>query len=354
MANEISRMNELIAQLNRAARAYYVDGTEIMSNFEYDALYDELLKLEEETNTVLAGSPTQQVGYEVLSELPKEEHPSRMLSLNKTKDREELASWLGDKEGLLSWKLDGLTVVLTYEGGELAKAVTRGNGTVGEVITANAKTFVNLPLKIAYKGNLVIRGEAVISYKDFEEINDAIPELDAKYKNPRNLCSGSVRQLNSAVTKERRVRFYAFSLVSAEPLPDERSETKGNPETEVRPEITGTSEVGRSRRAGMEWLKGLGFQVVDYRVVKPATVVSAVGEFEKEIGDNLFGKGARQMRILVNGMGMKIVHHSPFAGQIDDKQKNGQPKKAEEKGFSVPAEFGFFFRSSFRLATASS
>ncbi len=269
MASDISRMNELIAQLDRAAKAYYVDGTEIMSNFEYDALYDELVKLEEETKTVLAGSPTQQVGYEVLSELPKEEHPSRMLSLNKTKDREELAAWLDNQEGLLSWKLDGLTVVLTYENGELAKAVTRGNGTVGEVITANAKTFVNLPLKIAYNGNLVIRGEAVISYKDFQEINDAIPELDAKYKNPRNLCSGSVRQLNSAITKERRVRFYAFSVVSSEPAPSE-----------------GVALFEKSRRARMEWLKGLGFEIVDYRVVNSQTVVDAVSEFEKEIAGN--------------------------------------------------------------------
>ncbi len=272
MSNAISRMNELVQILNRAAKAYYVDGKEIMSNLEYDALYDELMKLEGETNTVLAGSPTQQVGYEVLSELPKEEHPSRMLSLNKTKDREELAAWLGDHEGLLSWKLDGLTVVLTYENGELVKAVTRGNGTVGEVITANAKTFVNLPVKIAYKGLLVVRGEAVISYKDFEEINDAIPELDAKYKNPRNLCSGSVRQLNSAITKERRVRFYAFSHVGNSEALDMDSDMPHG--------------VLKSRRIAMEWLVSLGFDVVKYRMVRGNTVVEAVGEFEGEVESN--------------------------------------------------------------------
>ena len=261
--DKISLMKEKIDILNKAAKAYYVDGQEIMSNFEYDKLYDELLQLEEETGTVLAGSPTQNVGYEVLSELPKEEHPERMLSLDKTKDRDELVSWLGSHKGLLSWKLDGLTVVLTYRNGELFKAVTRGNGSVGEVITANAKTFVNLPLRIGYKEELVIRGEAVITYKDFEEINDAIPELDAKYKNPRNLCSGSVRQLNSAITKERRVRFYAFSKVSG----------------------GSAIENENSREAGMEWLKSLGFEVVDYKVVTGETVVSAVEEFEKEIKD---------------------------------------------------------------------
>ena len=361
MADNLLKMRELVDQLNKASKAYYVDGTEIMSNFEYDALYDELLKLEEETGTVLSGSPTQQVGYEVLSELPKEEHPSRMLSLNKTKDREELATWLGNQEGLLSWKLDGLTVVLTYQGGELSKAVTRGNGSVGEVITANARTFVNLPLKIAYDGNLVIRGEAVISYKDFEEINDAIPELDAKYKNPRNLCSGSVRQLNSAVTRERRVRFYAFSLVSADATPERdgagaaqismfdssanatlkngdtnaaqismfdgsanatskrgganamqismfdgnvnatskrgganamQASTFDSEANDIKISEANSSEnidihmVATSRRAGMEWLRSLGFDVVDYRMVTGATVVDAVDKFETEVAGN--------------------------------------------------------------------
>ena len=261
MTDKIALMKEKIEVLDRAAKAYYVDGAEIITNFEYDKLYDELVALEEETGVILAGSPTQKVGYEVVSELPKEEHPGRMLSLDKTKDREELAAWLGNHDGILSWKLDGLTIVLTYQDGKLFKAVTRGNGTVGEVVTANARTFVNLPLTIGYKGDLVIRGEAVISYKDFEEINEAIPDVDAKYKNPRNLCSGSVRQLDSSVTRNRRVRFYAFSLVSS----------------------GGEEEIARSRKAGMEWLKSLGFDVVDYRMVRGETVVSAVSQFEEEI-----------------------------------------------------------------------
>ena len=264
--SKIDLMKEKVELLNRAAKAYYVDGQEIMSNFEYDKIYDELLALEEETGVVLVGSPTQQVGYEVMSELPKETHPEPMLSLDKTKSREELADWLGNHKGLLSWKLDGLTVVLTYQGGTLSKAVTRGNGTVGEVITPNAKTFINLPIRIPFTGTLVIRGEAVISYKDFEEINDAIPELDAKYKNPRNLCSGSVRQLNSEITGKRRVRFYGFSLVST-------SENPG-------------PDIGRSRQAGMEWLKELGFETVDYKIVSGDTVVETVNWFEEEIEKN--------------------------------------------------------------------
>lgn len=267
--DKIQLMKEKIEVLNKAARAYYVEGQEIMSNFEYDKLYDELVMLEEETGTVLAGSPTQQVGYEVLSELPKEAHPQKMLSLDKTKDREALPAWLGNQKGLLSWKLDGLTVVLTYRNGELEKAVTRGNGEVGEVITPNAKTFVNLPLKIGYKGALTLRGEAVISYSDFEEINAAIPEIDAKYKNPRNLCSGSVRQLNSKITSERKVRFYAFSLVSAEGMED-----------------TIPSEVEISRKAGMTWLSGLGFEVVEAVEVDAGTIVQVISEFEKRIPEN--------------------------------------------------------------------
>ena len=197
MDDKIKRMKELIPILSEAAKAYYQESREIMSNFEYDRLYDELLKLEQETGTVFAGSPTQKVGYEVLSELPKERHERPMLSLNKTKSVDELREWLGGQTGLLSWKMDGLTVVLTYEDGVLAKAVTRGNGEIGEVITPNARTFINIPTTIPYKGQLILRGEAVISYSDFEKLNDSIADVDAKYKNPRNLCSGSVRQLNS-------------------------------------------------------------------------------------------------------------------------------------------------------------
>ena len=193
----LSRMKELIGILSEAAKTYYQESREIMSNFQYDRMYDELLELEKETGVVMAGSPTQKVGYEVLSELPKEEHEAPMLSLDKTKDVGALQEWLGSQKGILSWKLDGLTIVLTYEGGELVKAVTRGNGEIGEVITGNARVFANVPLRISYQGTLIIRGEAVIKYSDFARINEEIEDVDARYKNPRNLCSGSVRQLNN-------------------------------------------------------------------------------------------------------------------------------------------------------------
>ena len=210
------RIKELVELLNKAGRAYYQEAEEIMSNFEYDKLYDELLSLEKETGIVLANSPTVNVGYEVVSELPKEQHGSPMLSLDKTKEVETLAAFAGERKCLLSWKLDGLTVVLTYNNGSLQKAVTRGNGQVGEVITANARTFKNIPVSIPFKGELTLRGEAVIKYSDFEEINKSIEDIDAKYKNPRNLCSGSVRQLNSEITAKRNVNFMAFALINAE------------------------------------------------------------------------------------------------------------------------------------------
>ena len=265
MSDIITLMKEKIDILNRAGKAYYAQDEEIMTNLEYDMLYDELVELEKQSGIVLAGSPTQKVGYEVVSELPKERHPSRMLSLDKTKDRESLPGWLGDQKGLLSWKMDGLTVVLTYKDGKLAKAVTRGNGEVGEVITGNASTFINLPLRIAFPGELVIRGEAVISYADFEEINDALPEGEQPYKNPRNLCAGSVRQLDSSVTAKRNVQFHAFALVSADGAPE---------------------EVLRSREEGFKWLAGLGFAVVGYRIVTAGTVVAAVDDFESRIANN--------------------------------------------------------------------
>lgn len=256
-------MREKIEILNKAAKAYYQDAEEIMSNFEYDKLYDELEALEKETGMILAGSPTQQVGYEVLSELPKEAHPSRMLSLDKTKDREALAGWLDGQQGILSWKLDGLTIVLTYEDGQMVKALTRGNGEVGEVITNNARVFANLPLEIPYKGRLILRGEAVIRYSDFEKINAAIPDADSKYKNPRNLCSGSVRQLNNRITAERNVNFFAFSLVEAE-----------------------GADFENSRENQVKWLAGQGFDVVEYRIVTPENIVEAVGAFEEEVAGN--------------------------------------------------------------------
>ncbi len=258
----MERMKELIALLNEASKAYYQQSEEIMSNFEYDKLYDELVALEASTGITLAGSPTVNVGYEVLSDLPKEAHPSKMLSLDKTKDPEALAAWLGDKEGVLSWKLDGLTVVLTYRNGKLEKAVTRGNGEIGEVITPNARTFENLPLTIDFKGELILRGEAVISYADFEKINEEITDADAKYKNPRNLCSGSVRQLNSQVTAQRHVKFFAFALVSAEGM-----------------EFA-------TRTEQFEWLAARGFQVVEHVQVTNQSIISSIGDFAEKIADN--------------------------------------------------------------------
>lgn len=273
MDEKLKRMRELIPILSEASKAYYQESREVMSNFEYDRLYDELLKLEKETGTVFAGSPTQKVGYEILSELPKEQHERPMLSLNKTKSVEELEEWLGDKNGLLSWKMDGLTVVLTYENGVLSKAVTRGNGEIGEVITANARTFINLPTAIVFKGRLVLRGEAVITYPDFERLNAAIPDMDAKYKNPRNLCSGSVRQLNSEITASRNVRFMAFALVQAESA--EAADAAG--EEEALPDFH------NSRKEQFLWLRRLGFETVEFVEVTVRTIGDAVKEFERQI-----------------------------------------------------------------------
>ena len=267
--NQTERMKELAELLNQASRAYYQEDREIMSNLEYDRLYDELVRLEKETNTVLSNSPTIHVGYEVLSELPKEAHPSPMLSLDKTKEVDALAGWLGGEEGVLSWKLDGLTVVLTYEDGELVKAVTRGNGEVGEVITNNARVFSNIPRKISYRERLTIRGEAVIKYSDFEKINSEIEDVDAKYKNPRNLCSGSVRQLNNEITAKRNVHFFAFSMVDS-----------GGVET---PE-----ELKNSFSARFRFLADLGFDVVEYRLVNPDTIHEAVKDFAERIPQNDF------------------------------------------------------------------
>ena len=261
--NETDRMKELIEVLNKASKAYYAEDIEIMSNAEYDALYDELLMLEEKTGTVLAGSPTANVGYEAVDNLPKETHESPMLSLDKTKDREALRDWLNGHEALLSWKLDGLTIVLTYENGTLSKAVTRGNGEVGEVVTNNAKTFINLPHKIAYKGKLIIRGEAVISYDDFNKINEEIPEEGAKYKNPRNLCSGSVRQLNNEITAKRNVRFIAFNYVS-----------QGGSDTDFK-----------LRSEQFDFLKKQGFEVVEYHKVTEDSILDKISYFAKMVAN---------------------------------------------------------------------
>ncbi len=261
---DIGRMKELIDILNRAAAVYYQGKDEIMSNFEYDKLYDELDSLEKESGLVLAGSPTQKVGYEVLSELPKQTHPSPMLSLDKTKQVDELESWLGDKEGLLSWKMDGLTVVLTYENGQLLNAVTRGNGVVGEVITNNAKVFKKLPISIPFKGHMVLRGEAIITYSEFEKINAALSE-EEQYKNPRNLCSGSVRQLNNEITAKRNVELYAFTLVEAEGVDFENSQ-----------------------KNKMEFMRKQGFQVVEYKIVTRKNIAETVEWFSDKVKTNDF------------------------------------------------------------------
>ena len=257
------RMRELVELLNRARKAYEQDNTEIMSNYEYDRLYDELEELEKELGTKMANSPTVNVGYEVVSGLPKERHERPMLSLDKTKEVERLKEFLGTKKAMISWKLDGLTIVLTYQGGELVKAVTRGNGIEGEVITNNAKVFQNVPLHIPYQGELVLRGEAVISYKDFEAINEKIEDVDAKYKNPRNLCSGSVRQLNNEITAKRNVKFFAFTLVRAEEV-----------------------DFHNSRMYQMQWLKEQGFDVVEHHPVTAETIEEEVAWFAKAIGKN--------------------------------------------------------------------
>lgn len=259
------RMKELVDLLNRAGKAYYQDAQEIMSNYEYDSLYDELVSLEKELGMTLSNSPTVNVGYQVLSELPKERHEEPMLSLDKTKEVEGLKEFLGDQNALLSWKMDGLTIVLTYQDGELRKAVTRGNGEVGEVITNNARVFCNIPLKIGYEGELILRGEAVIGYRDFERINEEITDVQAKYKNPRNLCSGSVRQLNNEITARRNVRFFAFALVRASGV-----------------------DFHNSRAAQMEWLKEQGFEIVEYHMVTRDTVEREVIKFSEKIPENDF------------------------------------------------------------------
>ncbi len=263
MDDKLLLMKEKIKLLNDANKAYYQENREIMSNFEYDKLYDELVELEKETGTTLSNSPTINVGYELLSNLPKERHEKPMLSLDKTKEVAALKDWLGNNEGILSWKLDGLTIVMSYLDGKLVKAVTRGNGEVGEVITNNAKVFTNIPVNIGYKGSLILRGEAVISYSDFEKINNEIKDVDAKYKNPRNLCSGSVRQLNNKITAERNVRFYAFSVVKAEDI-----------------------DFKNSRKEQLDWLKSQGFSTVEFKKVSLSNIEETVNWFAEHVTEN--------------------------------------------------------------------
>ena len=263
--DKTARIKELVNVLNEASRAYYQEDREIMSNFEYDKLYDELAALENETGLVLSGSPTSKVGYEVLSELPKERHPEPMLSLDKTKSVDDLAAWLNGRKGVMSWKLDGLTVVLTYEDGELVKAVTRGNGEIGEVITNNARVFANVPKRISFKNPLTIRGEAIITYTDFEKINQTIEDVESKYKNPRNLCSGTVRQLNNEITAKRNVHFFAFSMLDS-----------------------GDDEVDKTVNSRFDFLSGLGFSVVEHKDVTPDNIHEVVKFFSDKISTNDF------------------------------------------------------------------
>lgn len=265
MSEKLNEMRKLVEQLNKANQAYYQEDREIMSNLEYDRLYDELIKLEKEAGIVLSGSPTIHVGYEILSELPKEKHESPMLSLDKTKEAAALKNWLGDQTGFLSWKLDGLTIVLTYREGKLYKAVTRGNGEIGEVITNNAKAFKNIPHTIAHKGEVILRGEAVIKYSDFNRINDSIQDIALKYKNPRNLCSGSVRQLNNEITAKRNVHFFAFTLVKAEGV-----------------------DFHNSKVGQLDWLDSQGFDVVEGKIVTKENIDEAVTWFSEKITTNDF------------------------------------------------------------------
>jgi len=259
------RIKEITNILDKAAKAYYQNDKEIMSNKEYDDLYDELLKLEEETGITISGSVTKKVGYEIISELQKEKHSLRMLSLDKTKEVSKLKSFVEKNKGILSWKLDGLTIVLTYNNGKLEKAVTRGNGEIGEVITNNAKVFKNIPINIPYKGNLIIRGEAVIKYSDFNKINEKL-EGQEQYKNPRNLCSGTVRQLNNEITAKRNVNFFAFQLVNS-----------------------GEIDFKDSKKEQLKWLDNQGFEVVEHSLVTSENIEQMVSEYERKISLNDFG-----------------------------------------------------------------
>ena len=281
-SEKIERIKYLVATLQEASKAYYAEDREIISNREYDSLYDELAALERETGMVMAGSPTVNVGYEAVEELPKERHESPMLSLDKTKSREALRDWLGGHRAVLSWKLDGLTIVLTYRGGKLEKAVTRGNGEIGEVITNNARTFVNLPLEIPFRGELVLRGEAVISYSDFERINSEIEDVEAKYKNPRNLCSGSVRQLNNEITARRNVRFCAFALVDAADA-GEAAEFREQADGAAGSASGGAVDFAGSVEEQLSFLERQGFETVEHYLVTEENILETVELFEKKI-----------------------------------------------------------------------
>lgn len=215
MLKKVERIKELNQQLNQYRDSYYNNSVSEISDYEYDKLFDELKRLEEETNIVMANSPTHTVGYEVKSKLEKVKHSHPMLSLDKTKSVDELKKFAGSQDCLLTCKMDGLTVLLTYENGKLIQAETRGNGEIGEDITHNAKVFENIPLYIDYLGYLEVEGEAIITYSDFEKINSRLPE-DEKYKNPRNLATGSVRQLDNSIAAKRYVKFIVWKVQKIE------------------------------------------------------------------------------------------------------------------------------------------
>ena len=259
MEDKITRMKELINILNKASELYYQKNTIMMTDYEYDHLYDELVELEKETNMTLSNSPTINVEPEISSSLKQVEHPSPMLSLAKTKKVSELENFLGDKEGLLSWKLDGLTIVLTYEDGKLISGVTRGTGIIGELVTENVKQFKNVPLTIPYKGRLVLRGEAIIKYSDFNRMNEELGDGSSQYKNPRNLCSGSVRQLDSSITAKRCVNCIIFALIES------------------------STNISNLKSECFDWLKNQGFEVVEHYKVTKNTVKEQVLMFKEKV-----------------------------------------------------------------------
>ncbi len=252
-----SRCKELVRRLNEASEAYYNGGEEIMSNYEWDAMFDELLSLEAETGYALPDSPTQNTGYEE-NNGEREAHEFPALSLAKTKQVSELIKWAEEREVWLSWKLDGLTLVLTYDGGKLTRILTRGNGVTGTNITYLKNSIKGFPLKIKYKGHLVVRGEAVISYSDFALINDTIEDDDEKYANPRNLASGTLSLDDAEKVKERRVRFHAFTLVHLE-----------------------DNIVSWGER--MEFLEKEGFMVVDREKTDAAGIADVVERWTKRV-----------------------------------------------------------------------
>ena len=259
--DKINIIKQLVELLNKANKAYYEKSNPIMTDREYDQLYNELVSLEKETGVILSGSPTQYAGYNIESKWDKITHEFPALSLNKTKDRNELVNWLGDKEGVLSWKEDGLTMIMSYDNGSLSTLASRGNGIVGENLTKNARYIHGIPLEIPYKGHLVVRGEALISYKTFEEINNLIENEEDRFKTPRNLASGTIRNLDSKIVANRNIEVKAFELVYADNMPKTYTEA-------------------------LNWLYDLGFDVVEYKEVTKDSLLEIIEWFESKIKDN--------------------------------------------------------------------